>query len=124
MSTDKPLLDLFWKLIEAKEATRINAAFKIVSYIQQKDRINQVQYNSKSCSKDEENTLNNGVDEKDNVTAYCVQRCIRGLASSKDASRNGFFICLVELLRMQKVDSATLWARTLVKQLPFFLTLF
>ena len=45
------------------------------------------------------------VEEKENGEApaspltYCVERLIRGLASTRETSIQGFFICLVELLR-------------------------
>ena len=38
MSTDKPLLDHFWRLISDNESQRISAAFKIVTYLQHKVR--------------------------------------------------------------------------------------
>ena len=36
MSTDKSLLDQFWKLTSENETQRIQAAFKIISHLQYK----------------------------------------------------------------------------------------
>ena len=38
-------------------------------------------------------------DPSTSALTYCVERLIRGLASTRESSLQGFFICLVELLR-------------------------
>jgi len=51
------------------------------------------------------------VEEKENGEAstspltYCVERLIRGLASTRESSIQGYFICLVELLRQHAAAS-------------------
>ena len=46
---------------------------------------------------DIEENSQNGVNT---ATMYCMKRCIQGLASSRESSRHGFYICLTEVLRL------------------------
>ena len=46
------------------------------------------------------------MEDKNSAIAYCVRRCVQGLASSQETSRSGFFICLVEVLRFYSESSA------------------
>lgn len=50
-------------------------------------------------AEEKENGENGESSPSTSALTYCVERLIRGLASTRESSLQGFFICLVELLR-------------------------
>ena len=73
-------LDLFWKLSDSKEKIRIDSAFKVVSNLHRQKRQN-----------------DEGFQENFD---YSLQRFVSALASDRISSRRGYFIGLVQLLKM------------------------
>ena len=55
----------------------------------------------------EENGTNLTTSSMNSAVLYCLKRCIQGLASSKESSRHGFFICLTEVLRLYEGSRCT-----------------
>ena len=50
-----------------------------------------------------ENVAVNGTNEPNGINSsimYCMKRCMQGLASTKESSRQGFYICLTEVIRL------------------------
>ncbi len=75
-------LELFWKLAEKNDGVRVDAAIKLVSHLQRLKV-------KESEAEDFEKSLK-----------YCLNRLVTGLASDRAHSRRGFFISLVEFLRV------------------------
>ena len=75
-------LDLFWKLAEKNDNVRVEAAVKLVSHLQ-RQKVNESQ------QEDFQKSLK-----------YCIHRLVSGLASDRANSRRGYFISLVEFLRV------------------------
>ena len=94
MSANKDILEGFWKLGEAKENQRIDAAFKIINQVKV-SILKLLSVNSNCC---EHNIfLQHCKDDK--TTDYVLARLVKGTASSKPNTRQGFFMGLVEILR-------------------------
>lgn len=85
MSVDKVTLDEFWKLSSENENKRISATCKIISYLEKTVASEKVE---------------NGTGNKKDAILYSCERCMKGLASSKETARKGFFLCLTEVLRL------------------------
>ncbi|KAK7087144.1 hypothetical protein V1264_021231 [Littorina saxatilis] len=79
---DKVLLDLFWKLAEGNDNERVKAAESLV---------NRLAENKKQDAE------GHASQEK-----YCLQRLVRGMASSRKFARVGYAVTLTKLLRETK----------------------
>ncbi|XP_067140370.1 myb-binding protein 1A-like protein [Centruroides vittatus] len=72
---NKLILDSFYKLTDVNKTTRFKAVENVL------------------------NTLQRSKEDNTSDISYCLQRLIKGLASSRKAARQGFAVMLTELLR-------------------------
>lgn len=83
----KEFLGYFWKLAELKDNVRITATENILKHLK----------------------------EHSDGVEYTAKRLVRGLASSRDAARQGFSLCLTELLKqMESIEID--WIFTLINE--------
>ncbi|GBM38043.1 DNA polymerase V [Araneus ventricosus] len=83
---DKNIFDLLWKLTDNKSKSRIHACADILHILQRKQ--------------DEAENTN----EPTKDLQYCLERLVRGLASSRDSARLGFSLMLTEILKKMNVE--------------------
>ncbi|XP_055942572.1 myb-binding protein 1A-like protein [Argiope bruennichi] len=83
---DKNIFDLLWKLTDNKTKSRIEACSDILSILRRKQDEAE---NSREPTKD---------------LQYCLERLVRGLASSRDSARLGFSLLLTEILKHMDVE--------------------
>lgn len=84
VSRDKTFLNYFYDLASNDKQTRLNAANSLMIYI-------------RTCLKNKQNS----------DPEYAMKRLVRGLASSRESARQGFAICLCELLTMPEMEVAS-----------------
>merc|ERR1712198_485963 len=87
--TDSMLLDQFWKLMSENEAQQYEACSKILSHLEYKESNDNAKMNGED-----------GISTSNSAMIYCLKRCMQGLASSKESSRQGCYILLTELLSL------------------------
>jgi DNA polymerase phi len=81
VKSDSDFKQFFYELASLEKDVRIKAANELLSYLQTKV----------------------AVEEVSEYHQYCVERLVKGLASSRDAARQGFSVTLCEVLKFGKV---------------------
>jgi len=73
----RPVLDAFWKLSNAKEGLRLEAAGKILSHVQDEPA------------------------SSGSLSSYVLSRLVRGLSSDREEARKGFYSALVGFFKVK-----------------------
>ena len=88
----QPLMEAFWSLSSEDDALRRRAAAALVRFIQRA----QAEFEEQSATS---GLADATADTACNDLAYAAKRLVRGLASSRAASRQGYALALTELLQ-------------------------